>query len=320
MISYRISEAELIRRVDAAKASWRARAGEATEACRVAGKYVVKNAAGRETEGLWSEIKEVFMKLQHDKCCYCERKLASAKYGKIEHDIEHYRPKSRVKDWFTAGVREDLADWPPELRQSGAEDRGYFLLSFDPRNYATSCKECNSALKSDYFPCARTLILDADSPAAAAGEEPWLIFPIGDLDETAESLIQFEGILALPVHAADIDTRRHWRARVTIRFFQLNMPVRPETGVTSGDGRENLYRERAAAISELADCLDALETTTSQTKRTQRERKIKRLVAAHSAHSGCRRSFLKLWADPTTRDAAVKIWQEVDAYLDSEGE
>jgi hypothetical protein len=316
MISYRISEADLLGRI---KATWLTRAEAATAACQAAGKYVKKNAAGVEIEGIWSEIKDVFMKLQHDKCCYCERKLASVQYGKVEHDIEHYRPKSRVKNWFTAAVKAELPDWPAGLGRSGAKAQGYHLLPFDVRNYATSCKECNSALKSDYFPCGKEPVLDAVTPALAAAEEPWLIFPVGDLDESAESLIQFEGITAQPVHDATSDPRRHWRARVTIRFFQLNVPTSAESDTTAPAGRENLYRERAEEISSLADCLDALETTTSAERRAQRERKIKRLTAPDSRHVNCKRSFLKLWADPATRDQAIRIWNDVEAYLESGG-
>ena len=40
--------------------------------------------------------------------------------GKIEHDVEHYRPKSRVSDWFSEAVNKDLADWPKTFTRSGA--------------------------------------------------------------------------------------------------------------------------------------------------------------------------------------------------------
>ena len=315
MISHRISETDLLARIDAHKPGWRTKAAAATSACKTAKKYVTKNAAGTGTEGLWSEIKEVFMTLQHDKCCYCERKLASAAFGKIEHDIEHYRPKSRVKNWFTAAVKMELPDWPASLGQSGAKTKGYYLLPFDPRNYATACKECNSPLKSDYFPCAGAPRLAAASPAAASAEKPWLIFPVGDLDEFAEELIQFDGILAQPVHDATADLPRHWRARVTIRFFQLNLPTSATPGVAPGEGRENLYRERAEAISQIAYALDSLERATTAARRKQDEKTIQRLVAAESSHAGCRRSFLKLWMDPASRAKAVTVWETVEQYL-----
>lgn len=314
MISYRVSEADLVARIHALKPKWRARAAAATAACATAGKYVTKNADGTDTEGLWGEIKEIFMTLQHDKCCYCERKLASATFGKVEHDVEHFRPKSRVKNWFAPAVKKELPDWPASLGKSPAQTKGYFLLPFDPRNYATACKECNSALKSDYFPCGKAPILDAPSPAHAASEEPWLIFPVGDLDESAEDLIQFEGILAQPVHDAASDPKRHWRARVTIRFFHLNVPA--ETGgAPASEGRENLYRERAETISDLAYALDSRERATTAARRQQDERKIRRLVAAEGTHANCARSFLKLWTEAATRAKAVTLWGNIETYL-----
>jgi hypothetical protein len=318
MISYRISDAELLARIDTHDAGWRTEAAAATAACAAAGQYVKNNAAGKKIDGLWGDIKKVFMDFQKTKCCYCERRLGSKTTGKAEHDIEHYRPKSRVRNWFTSAIKKDFPDWPAALGQSGAHAKGYHLLPFDPRNYGTACKECNSALKSDYFPCARNPVLDAASPAAAAAEEPWLIFPIGEGDEPAETLIQFDGILAQPVHDATADPRRHWRARVTIRFFQLNIPAPEQQGESPAEGRENLYRERAEAISELAYALDSLERATTAAWRTRDEKKIKRLLADRSTHANCRRCFLRLWTAPATRARAVEIWDDVERYLNDE--
>jgi hypothetical protein len=319
MISYRIAEQDLLAKIDAFDSKWRAKAKAATAACAAAGKYVKADANGKEIDGLWSEIKEVFMDLQHTKCCYCERRLASKDKGKAEHDIEHYRPKSRVKNWFTAAVKKGFADWPTALGQSGAFPKGYHLLAFDPLNYSIACKECNSGLKSDYFPCGSAVpLLEADSPAAAGAEDPWLIFPFGDGDERAESLIQFDGILAQPVHEMAADPRRHWRARITIRFFQLNVPNAVAAGDAPGFGRENLYRERAEAISDLASTLDSLERATTPAQRLRDEKKIRRSIADDSTHVNCRRGFLRLWTEPATRPKALEIWEEVERYLNGE--
>lgn len=318
MISYRIAAADLLAQIDAHDVNWRTKAAAATAACAAATKYVKSDATGKEIEGLWSDIKEVFMNLQYTKCCYCERRLASKDKGKAEHDIEHFRPKSRVKNWFTAAIKKEFPDWPNALGQSGASAKGYYLLPFEPLNYGVACKECNSGLKSDYFPCGKDPLLDADSPAAAAAEEPWLIFPIGNGDESAESLIQFDGILAQPVHAIAADPLRHCRARVTIRFFQLNIPSPKEPGEPRPEGRENLYRERAEAISELAYALDSLERAASATHKERDQKKIKRLIAADSTHANCRRCFLKLWSESGTRAKAMQIWDGVERYLNGE--
>ena len=126
MISYRITRAELLDRIRAFDAEWLDKAKAAADACKDAGHYVKTNAEGKKIDGLWGDIKEVFIRLQHGKCCYCERSLESTKYGKIEHDVEHYRPKSTLKNWFTTDVRKDFPDWPNALGQSGAHDTGYY--------------------------------------------------------------------------------------------------------------------------------------------------------------------------------------------------
>lgn len=317
MISYPISHAELLTRIRALNAGWLVKAAGATAACASAGHYVKKDAAGRQIDGLWGDIKEVFINLQHGKCCYCERLLESSKYGKIEHDVEHYRPKSRLKNWFTQAVKKDFPDWPAKLGQSGANVKGYHRLAFDPRNYATSCKTCNSTLKRDFFPVAGIPKLEATSPGGAKSEKPYLIFPVGHGDESAESLIQFDGILAQPVHAADADLLRHWRARVTIRFFRLNRAAPEGTGVPE-EGRENLYRARAEAISSLANCLDAIETSTNAAVLELRKSRVQRLTSASSPHANCCRSFLRLWTEPATRTRAVEHWLDAEKYLQSQ--
>ena len=319
MISYPVSDADLDAGIDVFDPTWRAKAKAATAACRAAGRYVKEDAAGKTIEGLWGDIKDELTARQNGKCCYCERLLESRAFGRVEHDVEHFRPKSTVKNWFTAEVKSDFPDWPATLHMGGDSAKGYFLLPFDARNYATSCKTCNSALKRDYFPIAGTARLTAVSPKAARLEKPFLIFPVGEWDERAESLIEFEGITARPVHDATADLLRHWRARVTIRFFRLNHGGTGPAPVSGGEGRENLYRERAEAISALAFALDALETATTAAKRKTCENKIKRCISAKSSHTNCCQSFLRRWSDPARRATAVEIWQGVEDYLNSQG-
>ena len=84
MIRYALSEKELRRRIEMAKKGWLARAEAQTE----------QNAATNEPEfpSLWSEIKQVYIDLQHSKCAFCEKPLE----GRIEQDVEHFRPKARL--------------------------------------------------------------------------------------------------------------------------------------------------------------------------------------------------------------------------------
>jgi|SRR5262245_654869 len=178
MIRYPITLAELAARVDSERPGWQGRARDRTDGFIAAGQY-------SESSGSWSEIKAVYMTLQHDKCLYCERKLASPPYGTIEHDLEHFRPKSRVRAW------------PPEsspftftFRTGAASATGYFWLAYHLFNYGTACKACNSPLKSDYFPVpAGRGNVPADPAALTAAEAPFLIYPIGDMDEDPETLM-----------------------------------------------------------------------------------------------------------------------------------
>src|SRR5262245_1073171 len=128
MISYRISEKALATQVESHVPGWSQRAKAANTACKQARAFIDKGS-------LWSEIKAVYMKLQYEKCCYCERKLESKDFGKIEHDVEHFRPKSHVNDWFVADVLADFPDWPKNLRRGGTAKKGYYKLAYDPRNY-----------------------------------------------------------------------------------------------------------------------------------------------------------------------------------------
>lgn len=311
MIGYRISDTELDDAITAHNAGWSTRATAATKVCRDEGKFVDQGS-------LWSDIKEVFLRLQHEKCCYCERRLASERFGKVEHDVEHFRPKGRVQNWFSQDVLADFPDWPESIPRSGVKETGYYKLAYDPRNYATACKTCNSALKRDLFPVAGTVRVVGASPSALATEKPLLIFPLGEWDESPESLLYFEGISAVPVHRAEDDLHRHWRARVTIRFFQLNRSNSEADPNNDDGGRENIYRERAEALSSLAKSLDALERTIDNPRiRTLHENDIKRLTSPISPHTNCCRSFLRLWTED--KHAATDLWLDAAHYLDSQG-
>jgi hypothetical protein len=78
--------------VDAHKSDWRTNAATRTAA-------IVQAGAFAEKSSIWSEIKLVLMALQNFKCIFCERPLARKLAGAVEQDVEHFRPKSSVKEW-----------------------------------------------------------------------------------------------------------------------------------------------------------------------------------------------------------------------------
>ena len=115
MIRYDITETELRARIDRQKADWQTRAASATALYRRAGKYGEPDDKNwdAETRGVppspfWGQIKAVYMKLQKNKCAFCERELTTRPK---DHDIEHFRPKRAVVSWPSLPM-----DPPPQLR------------------------------------------------------------------------------------------------------------------------------------------------------------------------------------------------------------
>jgi len=167
MIGYPISRATLQALIEEEKPGWLKNTAKRTESFRQQGRY-------QEKSSNWSKIKPVYMALQGgSKCAYCERKMESIDYGKGEQDVEHFRPKGRVRPWK---IPQRLRDLGIEISEVPGEDHGYYLLPYHPFNYAASCKPCNSALKSDYFPIAGTYQLKGTAMRGKTGDrlQPWL--------------------------------------------------------------------------------------------------------------------------------------------------
>lgn len=89
-------------------------------------------------------VKKDLAAMQHNKCCYCEKREEQAKY----RDVEHYRPKSL-----------------------------YWWLAWTWENLLFACIDCNREQKRDQFPlepgCTR-LTLEQAPPAA---ERPLVLDP-----------------------------------------------------------------------------------------------------------------------------------------------
>jgi hypothetical protein len=267
MIRLHITEADLERLVDAAVPNWRNRAGDRTKKFVTAGRY-------DETAGIWSEVKSVYMELQHNKCAYCERKLAAPDHGgSVEHDLEHFRPKSSVEEW-PDGSRFKFAT-------GGAHPTGYYWLAYHLLNYVVACKKCNSGLKSNYFPVAGPRGSASATPADLRGsEQPFLVCPLGDLDDDPATVIAFDGHYVVPAKRTG---PRRWRADVTIHFFRLNT-------------REELLRERAEVVAHLDHYLGTINSKREPAGRKAEAREaIIRMLRPSSPHTACVNAFAELY-------------------------
>ena len=262
------------------KESWLRRARGKRKAFRDADDYEAHSP-------FWSEIKAVFMRLQKNKCIYCERKLEDETVGKIEWDLEHFRPKDAVKAWTHPEI-----DFPT----SAGRDKGYHQLAYHPFNYLASCKPCNSALKAAYFPIEGPRAeANARQPSVLEQEKPFFLYPLGTADTNPEEVLTYHGYLALPNAKSGFN---HRRARVSILCFGLN--------------RDSLQLLRAKAIEHIWLALRLVETGNAADKRNARQT-ITRLLRDEEAHAGCIRAFHRLYL----RDAkkAQSVYQFCAARL-----
>lgn len=284
MIRYPITRKALEKLITAKSKDWLERAAAKTKVFREAGSYDEKSS-------IWSEVKPVYMQLQGEgKCAYCERQMEAVALGAVEQDVEHFRPKGSVKAWKAAPK---LTDAGVVFTPAPAGGKGYHLLPYHVFNYAASCKPCNSTLKKDRFPVAGKYNLKGTDPAMLKAEKPYLIYPIGTLDQDPEKLIEFQG--ASPVAAAKSGHAR-MRALVTIEFFRLDDP----------EERKNLYRDRAILIMALYPLLKETGKGTAPQKAAAKAT-VKGFLKPALKHLNCAKSFARLFAaDPTE---AGKVYQ-----------
>ncbi len=268
MIRYSITERELKQSIRDTDADWLEEAKTATRTLKSAKGY---SEIGPE----WSLIKSVYMEAQHNKCGFCERLLPPVEHGRIEHDVEHFRPKNRI------------AKWPPHFQSDlhydfdtgDADPKGYYWLAYEPLNYLTACKTCNSNRKRDYFPIKNQRGSTHGSVRSLLREEkPFLVYPLTSIDDDPENLIGFNGIVPI---AKGTRGHRRRRAEVIIDFFGL-------------DHREELIRERFAVIDRLLNHLDNRENGDAR-KREKAKRRIEEMTADDAPHANCARSYLRLF-------------------------
>jgi hypothetical protein len=265
MIRYRISRVALIARIRRRAPGWLDEAKDRTATFRKLKRY------SEPPPPSWSRLKAIYTAIQNRKCAYCERKLAS---HSIEHDLEHYRPKSRVRRWR---ARNDAANLGEDLAC------GYYLLAYDPLNYLVACKTCNTPYKSSYFPILGSRA-KTTSAAALRKERAVLPYPLGSISDDPERIIGFFGIV--PMAVADKGPRAT-RAKITIEFLGL-------------DERDELNEERALMLT-VVDLL--LRSGDSSAKRMLRQ-----LRSGTEGHTACVRSFLRLHAtDPALAEQVIKV-------------
>jgi hypothetical protein len=227
--------------------------------------------------GLWSEIKDIYINLQHSKCVFCEQPLE----GRITQDVEHFRPKAAVSHWKPP---QDLIDAGLVVTQpaNGGDELGYQFLAYHPLNYAAACKNCNSVFKGNLFPVAKKRKTKAKKPPAKASELPYLIYPIGNNADDPEQLVEFVGCVPQPIKPAGHD---RFRAQVTINIFKLDDAVE----------RRVFYEGRARAISLMFLNLDAIDNRTDAVIVNAAKTNVNRMLQDREPFASCLRCFHRLY-------------------------
>lgn len=274
MIRVVVATNDLEARVDAAVPTWRTRAAKLDKAAAKAGEL------GKAT--IWSEVKEIFIEVQHKKCLYCETPLPIAQVGdktmgKGISDIEHYRPKGRVTDWPTKNIiARRKPTYTAKLRAARAD--GYPHIAHTLGNYGLSCKICNSDLKGDRFPIAGSEgALGDDIPTLDASEVPLLLFPIGEAPVDPDAYLQWDGLVVRPLTKSGA---KHLRARVTIDFFEL-------------DTRDDLARDRAMRIYIMQAALERAASS-DPAKAAAGAAQVERFMADDFPAAACARAYRRL--------------------------
>lgn len=282
MIRYAIKNSELRDRIETQKPGWLDRARDKTKANEKTGEP--------EFPPLWSEIKQVYIDLQHSKCAFCEKPLE----GRIEQDVEHFRPKAKVTAWSPS---QTLLDEGLVLKQpaNNSDEPGYTFLAYHPLNYIMSCKTCNSVFKRNLFPIARSRRSKAKKPPAVSTEKPLLVYPISDIDDDPEELLEFHGWTAQPKHASGFE---RLRALSVIELFALNDWAK----------RKELLVGRARQMQLLYLNLAALDDNTNQTLVRAAKKNVDRMLSSAEPHANCLRSFALLFRTDRAQADVFFAW------------
>lgn len=254
----------------------------------------LENDATLEVKSIWSPVKQVFTDIQNSKCVFCEKEMEDQP---IEQDVEHFRPKNNVKRWPVSDTLANDEGVTVAQPSSGSEP-GYRLLAYNFLNYAAACKTCNSTRKRDYFPIAGNVRKNGSkNPATMKGERAYLIYPISDLDDDPEDLIEFHGVAPKAKEKSGFGRKR---ALVTIELFQLN------------DERSFLYERRAQLIYFLFTALQMVDNGNAQ-QRLDGQKMIDHFTSPESEHTNCLRCFARLYSSdfPTAQKIAqdaLKLW------------
>jgi uncharacterized protein (TIGR02646 family) len=143
-----------------------------------------------------ASVKQALMEAQHEKCCFCERRVGT------DGDIEHFRPKQAYR----------------QSRGKSLQRPGYYWLAYEWNNLYLACTGCNQRHKQNLFPLQNPTERAINHHHQIEHEQPLLIDPGKDDPET---WIGFRGEIAYALDSNE-------RAKETIENLKLNARSLPD--------------------------------------------------------------------------------------------
>ena len=192
-------------------------------------------------------VKNVLIKAQYGKCCFCESTFMHIGYG----DVEHFRPKG--------GFR--------QKESNPLSEPGYYWLAYDWSNLLLSCTLCNQRYKKNLFPLVDPAKRARSHHDNVGDEQPLLINPseddpgkhIGFREEIPYAVRGSRRgkatISTLGLDRPELEERRRERlseAKRTIRTVKVLTDMRDRNGALAPE-LEGLLAQHRAALARYLD-------------------------------------------------------------------
>jgi hypothetical protein len=191
-----------VRKPELTQADWIQWRQDASEAISDIKKKYKLGEKVEVNDDLYKRAMPFLLSLFHDKCAYCESLITNTHPG----DVEHYRPKGRLKDIDGRIVK---------ITVNGKEfdHPGYWWLCYDWTNLLPSCIDCNrrrnhgeeltAAGKADIFPIGGKRAGSPNDPLPA--EDALLLNPSEDgFDPDAHFEFKPDGKIATKSKRAEL--------------------------------------------------------------------------------------------------------------------
>ena len=198
---------------------------------------VKRNLISKKNLYAHPQIKQALIKLQSNKCCFCESKVIQVDDG----DVEHFRPKAAYK----------------QKKSDKLQRPGYFWLAYDWNNLFLACTKCNQRNKKNLFPVFDERKRVKNALGNLLDEKPYFLHPEFDVPEDH---ITFEGAFIRPKDGSQrgkktileldlkrmplFDTRKeiYDLVKALIGLYQSIPKNIPETVISKKQVREQLIK------------------------------------------------------------------------------